>query len=310
MKIFLFLFLVTAPLFSAQLEKHLKPIEVRTQGAKIEPIDCIYLINLDQRKDRLATSLSQLAVFGIVPCRFPAIYGWKIPPETLNEIGLQFLPDMQGDEWASYYPSHEKGSKFEFLTPDCYGRTFFSLWITTGAIGCSLSHLSVLQDAWDSGFETIWVLEDDFVLKGNPHLLSIHISKLDQLAPDWDLLYTDMDTENAPFYDAPNDFETDLKGHLLYYWRPDMKLKDDLPLRKRTIISPDFLKIGGRMRTTSIIIRRSGMKKILQQLKSHGIFAPYDHELSLIPNIQLYNLRYSLITFMPSRSDIAEENYP
>ncbi|MFI5334690.1 MAG: hypothetical protein ACHQT8_05960 [Chlamydiales bacterium] len=31
-----------------------------------------------------------------------------------------------------------------------------------------LSHLSILQDAFDSGYETIWVMEDDIEVVRNP----------------------------------------------------------------------------------------------------------------------------------------------
>jgi GR25 family glycosyltransferase involved in LPS biosynthesis len=205
-----FLLLLVTSLFSVSLEPHFRPIEERTQEGRIEKIDQIYLINLDHRVDRLESSLNQLRVYGLAPCRFPAIYGRDLSSQTLDEVGFEFLPGMEGDQWATYYAGSEKRWKFAFLSSDCYGKHFFSRWTVPGAVGCSLSHLSILQDAWDAGFETIWVLEDDFLLRGDPHLFSFYIDRLDKLAPDWDILYTDMDTENGLFYDAPNDFETDL----------------------------------------------------------------------------------------------------
>ena len=47
----------------------------------------------------------------------------------------------------------------EFI--DKEGEVYFSLALSRGAIGIILSHLSVLQDAYDAGYETIWVMEDD-----------------------------------------------------------------------------------------------------------------------------------------------------
>jgi len=51
--------------------------------------------------------------------------------------------------------------------------------MSRGAIGIILSHLSVLQDAYDAGYETIWVMEDDIELLGNPHSVSDLISELE-----------------------------------------------------------------------------------------------------------------------------------
>ena len=131
------------------------------------------------------------------------------------------------------------------------------------------------------------------------------IEKLDQLVgkDGWDILYTDLDTSDAPLYSEINDFESDLKGDLWFFWRPDIDLSDRSHFAKRTILSEDFIKIGGRMRTHSMIIRRSGMKKILDFEKSHHIFIAYDHELATVPDIQMVSLRYNLVTHAPSLSD-------
>src|SRR5207237_6605093 len=75
------------------------------------------------------------------------------------------------------------------------GKTYFVHCMALGAIGCSLSHISVLQDAYDSGYETIWVMEDDVEVLDDPHRLSDLVSELDTLVgPDrWDVLFTDVD---------------------------------------------------------------------------------------------------------------------
>ena len=90
---------------------------------------------------------------------------------------------------------------------------FFSLddpWV----IGCALSHLSVIRNAYDAGYQTIWVLEDDIAVEQDPHRLSALIDKLDSLVgkEGWDILYTDTDRTDSFMYEEENDFESDLKG--------------------------------------------------------------------------------------------------
>ena len=69
---------------------------------------------------------------------------------------------------------------------------------------------------------------------------------------------------------------------------PHVELLIKLPTRERPDIffqrypvSPDFRKIGARSGAHSMIIRRSGMKKILEFIKSYRIFFPYDMEMIL-----------------------------
>lgn len=298
--------------FGAQFETHLTPIYNKTISNPFRNIDFIYLINLDQRPEKLYNTLKQLSVFDIVPCRFPAIYGWGLSLETLNDIGLNFQQGMQGDQWCVYYPLQGNGEyQFEFLGDSSVGKTCFSRWISLGAIGCTLSHLSILEDAYNAGYELIWVMEDDILVCGNPLFLSGLIDELDILVgrEKWDILYTDIDTSDAPLYSAPNSFETDLNGTLWFMWRPDMPSNDMTPYRKREVISSDFLKIGSRMRTHSMIITRAGIEKILTYEKNNGIFIPYDHELSLVPGIQLYSLRYPLVSFSEVVSDIKNQHF-
>ena len=78
-------------------------------------------------------------------------------------------------------------------------RTYFGPSNARGTIGIVLSHLSVLQDALDSGYDTIWVMEDDIQIIRNPRKLSKLIAKLDALVGKngWDVLYTDQDSKNG-----------------------------------------------------------------------------------------------------------------
>jgi hypothetical protein len=149
-------------------------------------------------------------------------------------------------------------------------------------------------------------------VKEDPARLAGCIERLDALVgtDGWDILYTDMDYQDYPLYREQNDFQSDLKGILPeLFWRPDMPSNDLSRYAKRSPIDQEFLKIGSRMRTHSMIIRKSGMEKILQFEKSRKMYLPIDHEIAMIPNIRLYSLRHHLVTSAVSVSDTRERYF-
>ena len=183
-----------------------------------------------------------------------AVNGWELTLEDINDVGLKFSPEMEGGFMGTSY--HLNGNFFEpgHELIQNYGQAYFCHCMSRGAIGCALSHLSVLQNAYDSGHETIWVIEDDVYVIKNPNILSDLIDKLDAVVGKghWDVLFTDRDIRDANGY------------HKACYWaakRPDFiafaKAND---YGRRTVVSPDFCKIGARWGAHSMIIRRSGIK--------------------------------------------------
>ena len=282
--------------FADHLQKDSSP---RSKEKQLAGIDYIYFINLDKSQDRRKKCMAEFEPYQIFPHRFPAVNGYALSPQVLNEVGVKFNPKMQGSEWVLHFPSEKNGApEYDFLRDASFGKTVFFRYMTPGGIGCALSHISVLQDAYDAGYETIWVMEDDVAVKQDPHVLSALITKLDALVgkDGWDILYTDTDFRTQSIYPEEEDMESDLKSDLWFCWRPDLGLNEQKRIAKRTILSDDFVQIGGRIGAYSLIVRRSGMKKILDFEKEHHIFIPYDHELATIPNLKMFNLRYDLVT--------------
>lgn len=280
------------------LEQHFRKIDDKLVRSQIQNIDFIYLINLDKRPERWKSSYEQLSFYNIYPHRFPAVYGKHLSLEELKSIGLQFDPNMQSHQWV-LAPSTDDQLEFEFLRSSLYGRSFFSCYMNRGQIGCAFSHLSILQDAYDSAYETIWIMEDDILVNDNPHKLTQLMDKLDALTEKngWDILYTDAD-----------EYKDQVDIDRVFWWepRPDFPSLNKSDFSKRMIVSDDFIKIGSRIKTHSMIIRRSGIKKILDHIKQHGLFFPYDHEIGFVEGIQLYMLRYPVVSWMDSPSDIKE----
>lgn len=257
----------------------------------IENIDFIYMINLDERPEKFAASCKELEPYGITPYRFSAVNGWKLRLRDLNELGIEYKKNMPKDLWGTCFllggqgkPTHE--------VMNVVGRNYFSHCLSRGAIGIVLSHLSILQDAYDSGYETIWVMEDDIQVIENPHFLSSLISKLDKTVgkDHWDILFTDPDTKNQQGEYIP------CTG---FARRPNFTPYNPDRFKTTTIINEHFRKVGARFGAYSMIIRRSGIEKLLAFLKKYKVFLPYDMEFYLPNDMNLYTLRYDVVSTMP-----------
>jgi GR25 family glycosyltransferase involved in LPS biosynthesis len=206
-----------------------------------------------------------------------------------NGMGTRYL--LNGDK----QPYHEYVEQ--------NGATYFSHCMSRGAIGIVLSHLSILQDAWDSEYETIWVMEDDVVPIRDPNLLSEYIDRLDALVGKngWDVFFTDQDTKNNYGTYVP------CTG---FGWRPNFHPYNEGRFAERVDISADFRKIGARFGAYSMVLRRSGIKKILNFIKSYQIFLPYDIEFPLPNGIRLFSVREDIVSTQPGAiSDNGGPNY-
>ncbi len=296
------LFVSFIPPCCAAIQHYFKKIESKTpQAEQVKNIDFIYMINLDERPEKLQRTLEELAPYGIYPERFPAIYGWNLTKRMLDGLGIIFLPGMDlplpvmTSELMFRCARGPCGRSAVFLR-DLYGQTIFSTWLSLGGIGCTLSHLSVLQDAYDAGYETIWVIEDDIAVKEDPRRLTDLIDRLDALrGPEgWDVLYTD------PPYEPENKIGPFLEA-LPWLWRPDLRV--DESIRDTCDAGENFMNVGNRIGTHSLIIRRSGMKKILDFYATHPIFVPYDREIALIPGIRLFMPKHAIVSVFPGFSD-------
>jgi hypothetical protein len=163
----------------------------------------------------------------------------------------------------------------------------------------------VLYDAYTSGYETIWVLEDDISVIQDPHILALRIEELDSLIDkEWDILYTDSDYLTLEFPGIP------IIKQLMMKWRPDMPFFDLYPLLEHMPLGEHFFKIGSRNRTHSYLIRRSGMKKILKFYHEQGMFLPIDHELAFIPDLKFYIVDEAIVTHSETASDTKNRHFP
>jgi GR25 family glycosyltransferase involved in LPS biosynthesis len=261
------------------------------------------MINLDKRPEKWQMSIEQLAPYGIFPHRFSAVNGWELSLETINDVGLKYSPEM---EWGIMGTSYLMDGNFEphHSVIANYGQTYFCHCMARGTIGCALSHISVLQSADKAGYETIWVMEDDIDVRRDPHLISDLIDRLDRLVgkDNWDILFTDRDIRKSD-----GDYNP-------CYWaaaRPDfMNFTQRNDYSSRVYLNEEFMKIGARYGAHSMIIRKSGIKKLLQFFRAHQIFLPYDMDYLLPPGIKLYAVLDDVVSNLPKAlSDNGGANY-
>lgn len=261
----------------------------KTESHSFGPIDFIYMINLDERPEKFQKATEDLHLCNIFPFRFSAVNGWKLPIETFQNLGSSFTqPMLQSDFLGSTFQEHEGNIHRTNELIEEGQKNYYSLGISHGAVGIILSHLSILQDAYDRGFETIWVMEDDIELLENPTRLLDHINELDNLDPAWDILFTDTDTKSDTGEHIPC---RALAGRPNFHVKPlDFFLNQFYPL------SPNLSHIGMRYGTYSMIVKRSGVKKILDFYQKYKAFLPFDMDFWLTGEMNMYSLSYDLIS--------------
>lgn len=294
-------FLITQPL-TAGIEKYFKAIKDKS-CTSIRNVDFIYMINLDQRPEKFKTSIDQLKPYGIEPYRFSAVNGWELSLETINDVGIKLEPGMNQNIKGTSYLFQNKGEATHEMFLTHTGQTYFSHCMSKGAIGIVLSHLSILQDAFDSGYETIWVMEDDIHVIKNPHNISSLIDVLnDKIGKgNWDVFFTDQDTK---------DNNGNYVSCLGYALRPNFQPPHPGVFQIRRNVDDNFRQIGARYGVYSMIVSRAGMQKILDFMKTYKIFLPYDMEFYLAPNIRIFAAKDDIVsTIIKSPSDNGGPNY-
>jgi GR25 family glycosyltransferase involved in LPS biosynthesis len=284
------------------LECFLRKVGGKSEEHRMEGIDFIYMINLDERPEKFELASKELQLYGINPYRFSAVNGWKLPTAILEQVGAKFYPGILMDKYMGHTFKEIDGQQVmhsEFLQEN--GCSYFIRGITKGPIGIVLSHLSVLQDAYDSGYETVWVMEDDVEALSDPREIPDLIRKLDRL-DDWDILFTDVDTK-------------DPKGKAVpcraLAARPNVPVEPLAQfLEKFCAVGNDFNRIGMRYGAYSMIVRRSGMKKILDYYRKYRIFIPYDMDFWLCSNLKMYTPRKDIVSHrMNAPSDNLQPKY-
>lgn len=233
--------------------KHLKHVKGRKPYSGVSHVGCVYVINLDKRPEKWARMEQILKEKGIYALRFSAIDGWNIPLSAQQEL-------------AGDYPVR----------------------MLPGEVGCFLSHVSVIRHALKSGHNVVWIFEDDIEFVEDPHQMSSYIAELNALDPDWDILYTDIDSKNNQGISVPA-LDAD--------FRPDRT--SDEPLEhylKRTPLSDGLMRLGQRYGMYSFLISKKGMRKIYHYFSHVYLWSAIDIDIHYIPSIREYSVTRDIVS--------------
>lgn len=296
-----FLLIITINLdASKDLSFYLKRNNAPLVPSTVRNIDCIYVLNLDERPDKFQEASQRLAKFGIYPNRFSAVNGWNLDFQTIEDVGLKYQYWMKKGIKGVHYHQSAKDADYYKLNNihtiedvNIPGRTYFAFGVSLGTVGIALSHLSILKDAYDKGYETIWVMEDDIKVIRNPHILSNYIDDLDYLLGKrgWDILFTDMDTVGRDGRHVPCFSHAE---------RPDFQPANISRFSRRVMLSNSLRRIGARYGAYSMILRKSGIEKILRYFEKRKIFLPYDLEYCMPNDIFLVSPMMDIVSTEPN----------
>jgi len=304
MKIFhLFLFITVAFVsLNAKTQDHLKKCEAKGLHHTIRNIDFIYMINLDERPEKFEKSRKMLEPFNIIPYRFSAVNGWKLPLEVVNDVGVKYTIGMKKNLMGTFYPLENKGNPSHEIM-HIKNRNYFCHCMSRGAVAIYLSHISIINDAYDSNYNAILVMEDDIEIIKYPHLISDRIDELNAIVGKngWDILFLDRDTKNKYGH------YVECKG---FAFMPNFNPGNNKKCLYRKNVSKNIRGIGARYGCYSMLVNRSGMKKIINFSNEHQIFLPIDMTIPLIPGIKLFTVREDIIsTRIDAFSDNGGPNY-
>lgn len=235
------------------ITKYLKKSKQKLISSKINPVDCIYVINLDRRPEKWKRMKKLLDSADLQGNRFSAVDGMRISDEAQKELGGKYPVRM-----------------------------------LKGEVGCLLSHVSVIKDAIDHDFDLIWVFEDDVEMVEDPKNMKPLVKALSSIDPNWDILYTDIDSKHKTG-------ETALA--LGTDFRPDRRMAYPLEhYLRRTLVSADLMRIGQRYGMYSYLVSRKGMKKIYNYFSHVYLWTAIDIDIHYIPTIRQYSTTREIVT--------------
>jgi len=238
----------------------LKKCDLYSYDSNLDLIDKIYVINLDRRFEKWERVNKMLLDYGIVTSRFSGIEGQLLQEKDLKNLTGNFPKRMR-----------------------------------LGQLGCFLSHLSVIQDAYNNNLNIIWIMEDDIDIVKDPNLVPFLIKELIQIDDDWDVFYTDIDSKNG---------QGDRVVSLSSDFRPDTVY---LPLEyytNRYEVSHNIQHIGQRFGNYSYVVSRKGIPLCSGSLKISGSSVP----ARITPSMSFFAFIRSTMASKPAR--VSGKNFP
>lgn len=248
--------------FKTQVAKEIVKISHLQPQSGMQSIDCMYVINLKEREEKWKRMQTICAEHTLFPSRVNAVKGTSLTTKTLKKL---FGP----------YP---------------YRR------LKRGQVGCLLSHISIFADASARQFNRVWICEDDIEFIEDPHQLPELLDNLSQLDPDWDILYTDIESivpncykefNCEPGTELPNrshDFRPNQYHYPLSYYL------------SKCVLNEDFTRIGQRYGSYSYFVSKKGIQKLVNYFLYIYLWTPIDVDVHYVPHIREYRLNKKVVS--------------
>lgn len=284
--ILFFMCLLCPTLFARDITYYCKKALHKSESHSLSGIDYVYLINRHKDLNKFKMLKKMFQKYNITPYRYQAVESSALDYKTLFNIGFNLGHGMYPINGLLLSKSGKTISLQEF--PMCREKsTYFHKQMTIWGIASNLSYLSVIFDAYKSKYDAAWVMTDVVKIKKDPNVISGYLALLNTEHPDWDILYTDIDSrERRPLvYD---DVTTPI--------RPDMDFAPPEFYKERATTEYPTGRLGLRTGAYSFIISKRGIKKIVDFYKLNQFFIPFEIEIQIIPGIKSFVLRDEVVT--------------
>ncbi len=240
------------------------PSDLGSCPSSLKNIDQIYVINLDARVEKWKRTSAELEKYGLKAIRVPGINGNRMDRELRKQITQEIL------SW------------------NC---------LSDGQLGCFLSHLAVLKDAFNKKHQCIWVLEDDILALKDLRELDGVLDKLTEFDPEWDLLFTNINNRINNRMENPM-----LTFEMIMGPKFNYSLVTDPSFTAHE--NEDFRRIQYRLGTYSMIISDRGVRKLVEYFQIAKANFPIDMQIHCLFNRRYYVSKQEYVFYDKSESDI------
>ena len=167
---------------------------------------------------------------------------------------------------------------------------YFHPCMNKETISRNLDYVSIINDAYKSKYKVVWVMDDTIKIVKDPNCMEGYLVDLQEVDPRWDILYTDP-IEKVDSW--PNETDSDMIS------RPDVELNFTKPEIDHEIglhISDKILQVYTRTKSSSFLVSKKGMRKLLSYYHKNHFFIPFSMEMPLIPGIKAYATNEPVVT--------------
>jgi hypothetical protein len=197
----------------SSIESVLKKAKGKNKGAdhSMAKIDFIYAIA--RKECRRYTDFDyRFFKHSICPYRFTSIKSSELSYNTMDKACVHGRNSFK-KILANRLEVHNGKNILSQEKMYDYNVGFVHKHMSLRVLASSLSHLSVVKDAYDSGYQHVWILDSGTELRGDPNILSSYVQRAEEEVGDWTILYTDY---------SERDIKDNLKPVGRMYGRPDV----------------------------------------------------------------------------------------